>query len=355
MSIKSGNSFLFILFVFILSAFACQKTVDNSEDISALRNEILALQQRTDSLVNALKLTNNNLDNISVRIDSVETVLTGITLKLDSLNKVVVSNNADIQSLKKDILELQQLYQSLLLQLNDILAISGTVTLNNGLIGFFPFSGNANDLSTVGNNGIVIGAILTKDRFGAPSAAYYFDRSHWTWGAGGDEIFIPYNSNYDTKTISVSVWINRKSNLTGQGYIVAGRFQFGYDNPNGQVWFINIDPSNSYNTTSNILAPSSVNSQQMLECVGPANSINQWVNLVFTFDGIVFNQYINGVLTDSKMANGFELNTLGKSGISVGLSDQANGHWGPFDGSIDDLRIYNRALNPNEIAYLATH
>jgi hypothetical protein len=37
---------------------------------------------------------------------------------------------------------------------------------SNGLVGYWPFNGNANDESGTGNNGTVNGAVLTTDRFG---------------------------------------------------------------------------------------------------------------------------------------------------------------------------------------------
>ena len=45
----------------------------------------------------------------------------------------------------------------------------------NGLVGYWPFNGNANDESGNGNNGTVNGATLTTDRFGVISKAYSFD------------------------------------------------------------------------------------------------------------------------------------------------------------------------------------
>jgi hypothetical protein len=42
---------------------------------------------------------------------------------------------------------------------------------SNGLVGWWPFSGNANDGSGNGNNGNVTGATLTLDRFGASNAS----------------------------------------------------------------------------------------------------------------------------------------------------------------------------------------
>ena len=44
----------------------------------------------------------------------------------------------------------------------------------DGLVAYYPFNGNANDVSGNGNNGVVFGATLTSDRFGIADSAYYF-------------------------------------------------------------------------------------------------------------------------------------------------------------------------------------
>ena len=44
----------------------------------------------------------------------------------------------------------------------------------NGLVGYWPFNGNANDESGNGNNGTVNGATLAADRFGNGNKAYDF-------------------------------------------------------------------------------------------------------------------------------------------------------------------------------------
>ena len=46
--------------------------------------------------------------------------------------------------------------------------------LSNGLVGYWPFNGNANDESGNGNDGTVNGATLTTDRFGNSNSAYEF-------------------------------------------------------------------------------------------------------------------------------------------------------------------------------------
>lgn len=45
----------------------------------------------------------------------------------------------------------------------------------SGLVGYWPFNGNANDESGNGNNGTVNGATLSSDRNGNANSAYYFD------------------------------------------------------------------------------------------------------------------------------------------------------------------------------------
>ena len=67
----------------------------------------------------------------------------------------------------------------------------------NGLVGWWPFNGNANDESGNGNNGTVNGATLTTDRFGNVNKAYSFDGVN-------DFLLIPS----DITDFSISLWFN---------------------------------------------------------------------------------------------------------------------------------------------------
>jgi hypothetical protein len=70
-------------------------------------------------------------------------------------------------------------------KLTTLLAVLLTTTLSvaqipsyvptSGLVGWWPFNGNANDESGNGNNGTVNGATLTSDRNGNANKAYNFD------------------------------------------------------------------------------------------------------------------------------------------------------------------------------------
>ena len=59
-----------------------------------------------------------------------------------------------------------------------ILAVSGTASadLNKGLVAYYPFDGNANDLSSNHNNGVLHGGVsLTADHNGKSDGAYSFN------------------------------------------------------------------------------------------------------------------------------------------------------------------------------------
>jgi len=45
--------------------------------------------------------------------------------------------------------------------------------LRSGLVAYYPFCGNANDVSGNGNNGTVNGATLTTDRFSSSTSAFF--------------------------------------------------------------------------------------------------------------------------------------------------------------------------------------
>jgi len=68
-----------------------------------------------------------------------------------------------------------------------------------------------------------------------------------------------------------------------------------------------------------------------------------------TYANKTIKTFINGVESCSSTNNNITLNTLGTSGISIGMSVQANGNWFPFDGSIDEVGIWNRALTEQEV------
>jgi hypothetical protein len=85
---------------------------------------------------------------------------------------------------------------------------------SNGLVGWWPFSGNANDMSGNGCHGSVNGAVLTNDRTGASNTAYYFD--------GFDDLISlsPLNVSF-ANGLTVSVWCKLVQSSGNAQFLVA--------------------------------------------------------------------------------------------------------------------------------------
>ena len=69
---------------------------------------------------------------------------------------------------------------------------------SNGLVGWWPFNGNANDESSNSNNGIVNGATLSTDRFGYNNSAFSFDGVN-------DFILVPNSSSLQSPSVSLTI------------------------------------------------------------------------------------------------------------------------------------------------------
>ena len=221
------------------------------------------------------------------------------------------------------------------------------VNLQQGLVAYYPFNGNANDESGNGNNGTVNGATLTTDRFGKQNCAYFFDGS-------SSDITINFNPNLlptGTNTMTYCFWIKSNSNNSGCAIISNGNvdlsngcFVIRLYNTDTLAYLLNSywnygggDPDTYTDLGNNIIN-------------------NQFHFFVVTFVNSTCQVYLDGQSIISKNWNyamkPFDSNFpiwLGKS-----YNSSANGYDGYFTGIIDDFRIYNRALNNGEIQDLYT-
>jgi len=90
----------------------------------------------------------------------------------------------------------------------------------NGLVGWWPFNGNANDESGNGNHGTVNGATLTSDIDGNANSAYSFDGISNYISTSNIPTFS--NSNQITFSLWVKVVGNNASNSAAQYFISRG-------------------------------------------------------------------------------------------------------------------------------------
>ncbi len=86
--------------------------------------------------------------------------------------------------------------------------------ITNGLVAYFPFNGNANDMSGNELNGTVSGAVLTTNRFGTANSAYYFNGS-------SAYITLPLGSAAFSGDFTASAWFNAYDLTNGWAAIFA--------------------------------------------------------------------------------------------------------------------------------------
>ena len=104
--------------------------------------------------------------------------------------------------------------------------------LQNGLVAYYPFNRNANDESTNGHNGTVLGATLTEDRFNCLSSAYLFDGID-------DFIQIPTSASLRSAHYSLSLWLKTTQEPQVQSIPFSGNYHLSSISGNGYQLEIN--------------------------------------------------------------------------------------------------------------------
>lgn len=210
-----------------------------------------------------------------------------------------------------------------------------TTNLDSGLVALYPFNGNANDESSNGNNGIVNGAILTSDRFGIPNSAYDFD--------GNSNITVSSNQNFDlVDGLSLVTWIKPETVTPNNQMGIAGKGNMQVRN-----YDLFIIQNSKIRWTVEGLSTPYVEGSTSLQT-------GQWYLVVGVYEkDQSLKIYIDGVLDAQVSSTGSPLPST--SGFAIGCqgSNSCNSNSVPFDGKIDDIRVYNRALTADEVSILA--
>ena len=218
-----------------------------------------------------------------------------------------------------------------------------TVTVNiektndtEQLVAYYPFNGNANDESGNGYHGTENGnPTLATDRFSNANSAFEFDGVDDYIDVGQKTIF------NNPSAITISVWI--RPNNTEHGKIIAKGFNVG-SNRAGFTWEVANMPgtirfgvSDGSNYTD-VLSNNTVN-------------VGSWHHIVGTYNGSVTSIYLDGVLENSNTAISGKLNN--ETGpLQIGRENSGGSGNAEFNGSIDDIRIYNYAISEMEISDL---
>ena len=201
----------------------------------------------------------------------------------------------------------------------------------NGLIGYWKLdetSGtSAADSTGYGNTGTYVNSPTLNV---APPAALTFPSRAVTFN-GSSQYVSGFTSPAAMTSIStISLWIYPTTSDTNYRCI------FGSNSNNGDInsWY--------RSGTVTLIVINSAGTQYTTTATA---SLNTWTHFVFKFDGTYANIYKNGTYVSQVAWTGTVFSYTGKENIGYGVSSY-------FAGSIDDVRIYNRALTEGEISGL---
>ena len=211
---------------------------------------------------------------------------------------------------------------------------TSSVSHSDGLIAYYPFDGNASDMSGNNNHGVVFGATLSEDRYGRLSHAYNFDGDDW--------IELPHNKLLNGQSnVTIAAWY-KLNNGAGEGQIISsGDYRGGNDpihlrlGPSGSTQFSLHNISTSYTY-------SSMNSRWYhLAVVLKSDESSSQLTVFINGENIAYSEKTLQVIY-------YDVNMPTIIGALEGRPFYSSpGQF--FNGSIDDVRIYNRAFTSTEI------
>ena len=227
--------------------------------------------------------------------------------------------------------------------------ITVSVDDGSGLIAYYPFNGNANDESGNGVDGTVSGAAPVSDRNGTANSAYEFD--------GSDEDFIEVPLAFPTGAFTIAFWVLSK----GEGYNNFESFlEFGtrleesyiIDAPYIGTWDGNLGFPAFYIGVAEGASVSDFFFGRSTED-GILKDAWQFITYVYDPQGTL-TLYIDGISEDINPAVPTETlfsEGLKAPGTNLFIGNSGSGGAG-FTGLLDDIRVYERALNEDQVLEL---
>ena len=209
---------------------------------------------------------------------------------------------------------------------------------SNGLVGWWPFHGNANDESGNGNNGAVNGATPTADRFGLANQAFSFN-------GVSDWIEVPPSSSLNalSSELSIAGWIQVMGYDNNRFPILEKS-----NNQSGDVQ-LSLIAHDIVGTTNGLLFQDiqgyvAQNYSDYYQSVG----LMQWSHVVITLNGDSIITYVDG----SKVYSVGQIGTVVSTDHALVFGKAPFGPIEYANGLLDDFGIWNRALSPCEVQAL---
>ena len=207
-----------------------------------------------------------------------------------------------------------------------------------GLVGYWQLNGNAHDSSGHGNNGTIYGAAATTDRFGVANGAMSFN---------GNGDYVDFGSRASliiSDAFTISFWINDAGS--------AGKNRFIINKGSPDVTSSDLDVYRGWLDGQYRIKIRTITAVAYTVYVDAP--INVWTSITFTFDSgnNTLTSYKDGqfkavTATTSKLhTNAYPL-LIGDSYLPF--------NYKPLQGSIDEVKIFNRALTATEILSMYNH
>lgn len=210
-----------------------------------------------------------------------------------------------------------------------------------GLIAYYPFAGNANDESGNAIHCTVIGPVLSSDRHGNDNSAYSFD--------GQDDYIKANASKLPSNERTISIWFYANSVENRPGLLGYG----GLSSTRGTTWFMGL----------NVRGWGSFHMQchwdiDRIDYYYANPPVGDWYHFVVTTENSGTKIYVNGAekasnatFVDDTYVNDRELG-IGVISSTNGIVPYTDTNVTYFEGLIDDIRIYDRALSIEEVVTL---
>jgi hypothetical protein len=206
----------------------------------------------------------------------------------------------------------------------------------NGLVGWWPFNGNANDESVNENDGEVHGATLTTDRYSQTNKAYSFN---------GETSYISVPGAAFNDGISISVWVKQTSFIPN-AYSINPRI-VSSEWCNGGFALANLVYDAPYKLLFTLSRGSDNESTESFQIENDVLT-----HVCVTYDETTIKFYRNGELVDDMLLTGEVI--VSNDGILIGKSgcEPQAGMKDFFKGVLDDIGMWDRALTAAEISAL---
>jgi Concanavalin A-like lectin/glucanases superfamily len=204
----------------------------------------------------------------------------------------------------------------------------------DGLVAHFPFSGNALDAGPLQNNGTLHGASLSSDRFGRTNSSLHLN--------GTGDFFETRSSLPESESITVSLWLSLESWVQLNNWVAP------------QVIFFEGDDGGGRDVGCYVMGGFHfvVKSNDSLSYPNWLPSLGSWIHLVCVADSVGNKMaiWIDGrKVKEGEFSGG--ANVGFHSRFNLGRRPGVYNDWF-LAGSLDEVRVYNRALSDEEIGIL---